>query len=259
MAEKTPALDIEGLTVVRGKTTALDSVSLTVPRGQITGLLGPSGCGKTTLMRAIVGVQVIASGSIRVLDLPAGSRKLRSAIGYVTQAPSVYDDLTIRQNLNYFRKILGAPASDVDRVLAETDLVSRADALAGSLSGGQLSRASLAVALMGTPELLVLDEPTVGLDPLLRNDLWAIFHSLRDAGMTIIVSSHVMDEAVRCDDLVLLRDGEILASGTPDELLARTGTASVEDAFVALVGSRSPEHKHAHHQKPRHLQGEERS
>ncbi|WGD38686.1 ABC transporter ATP-binding protein [Lysinibacter sp. HNR] len=245
------AIKIDNLTVIRGKVTALNTVSLSVPRGRITGLLGPSGCGKTTLMRSIVGVQSLSSGTIRVLGLPAGDRKLRSEIGYVTQAPSVYDDLNVRQNLNYFRRILGAPESDVDRVLSATALEDRADALVASLSGGQRSRASLAVALMGSPRLLVLDEPTVGLDPLLRNDLWAIFHELRDNGMTIIVSSHVMDEAVRCDDLVLLRDGQVLSTGTPTELLASTGTTTVDDAFVTLVKNRA--------QKPTTSEGGDRS
>ncbi|PZT68893.1 ABC transporter ATP-binding protein [Streptomyces sp. SW4] len=232
----------EDVTVVRGPRTVLRSLGFTVPRGRITGLLGPSGCGKSTLMRAIVGTQAKVTGTLRVLGHPAGHPALRTRIGYVTQAPSVYDDLTVRQNLDYFAAILapGTAAAerrhDVDRVLADVDLTTHADALAGTLSGGQRSRVSLAVALLGAPELLVLDEPTVGLDPVLRRDLWALFHDLAaDRGATLLVSSHVMDEAERCHRLLLMREGEILAEDTPDALRTRTGADTVEEAFLRLV------------------------
>ncbi|MFG2523996.1 ABC transporter ATP-binding protein [Streptomyces sp. NPDC048527] len=231
------------LTVIRGPRPVLHALDFTVPRGQITGLLGPSGCGKSTLMRAIVGTQAKATGTLTVLGHPAGSVELRSRIGYVTQAPSVYADLTVRQNLDYFSAVLqpGRAAAahrrdDVTRVITEVDLTSHADALAGNLSGGQLSRVSLAVALLGAPELLVLDEPTVGLDPVLRRDLWNLFHSIAaERGATILVSSHVMDEAERCHRLLLMREGEILADDSPDALRAGTGAATVEDAFLHLV------------------------
>ncbi|MFF1396940.1 ABC transporter ATP-binding protein [Streptomyces sp. NPDC058287] len=230
------------LTVVRGPRPVLHSLDFTVPRGQITGLLGPSGCGKSTLMRAIVGTQAKVTGTLTVLGHPAGSAELRSRVGYVTQAPSVYADLTVRQNLDYFSAVLqpGRAAArrrdDVARVITEVDLTSHADALAGNLSGGQLSRVSLAVALLGTPELLVLDEPTVGLDPVLRRDLWNLFHSIAaERGATILVSSHVMDEAERCHRLLLMREGEILADDSPDALRTGTGAATVEDAFLHLV------------------------
>ncbi|MFF4044425.1 ABC transporter ATP-binding protein [Streptomyces sp. NPDC001816] len=235
------AVHAEDLTVVRGPRTVLHHLRFTVPRGQITGLLGPSGCGKSTLMRSIVGTQAKVTGTLDVLGRPAGHPTLRSRIGYVTQAPSVYDDLTIRQNLDYFAAILDpghAPAErrqDVARVLADVDLTSHADALAGNLSGGQRSRVSLAVALLGTPELLVLDEPTVGLDPVLRRDLWNLFHDLAARGATLLVSSHVMDEAERCHRLLLMREGRILADDTPDALRTRTGTDTVEAAFLRLV------------------------
>jgi ABC-2 type transport system ATP-binding protein len=241
-APPTPAVRAEGLTVVRGPRTVLRSLEFTVPRGQITGLLGPSGCGKSTLMRSIVGTQAKVTGTLEVLGRPAGHPTLRTRIGYVTQAPSVYDDLTVRQNLDYFTAILtpGRSTSDrrqeVDRVLADVDLTSHADALAGNLSGGQRSRVSLAVALLGTPELLVLDEPTVGLDPVLRRDLWTLFHSIAaDRGATLLISSHVMDEAERCHRLLLMREGEILADDTPDALRTRTGSETVEAAFLHLV------------------------
>ena len=199
------------------------------------GLLGPSGSGKTTLLRAIVGVQVFAGGTVDVLGHPAGSAVLRDRVGYVTQAASVYDDLTVRQNLKYFCSILGAPKTDVDRVIAETGLGTHANALVGSLSGGQRSRASLAAALLGSPQLLVLDEPTVGLDPVLRVELWTLFRALTKRGTTLIVSSHVMDEATRCDRLVLLREGGIIADTTPDELLTSTNTKDPETAFLTLI------------------------
>ncbi|WP_406007476.1 ABC transporter ATP-binding protein [Streptomyces sp. NBC_00637] len=238
-----PAVRAENLTVVRGPRTVLRTLDFTVPRGQITGLLGPSGCGKSTLMRSIVGTQDKVTGTLDVLGRPAGHPALRTRIGYVTQAPSVYDDLTIRQNLDYFAAILdpGRSAADrrhenVTRAIADVDLTSHADALAGNLSGGQRNRVSLAVALLGTPELLVLDEPTVGLDPVLRRDLWNLFHDIAAGrGATLLISSHVMDEAERCHRLLLMREGEILADATPEALRTRTGADTVESAFLHLV------------------------
>ncbi|MEU6668551.1 ABC transporter ATP-binding protein [Streptomyces sp. NPDC046727] len=238
-----PAVHADDLTVVRGPRTVLHHLRFTVPRGRITGLLGPSGCGKSTLMRSIVGTQAKVTGTLNVLGHHAGHPTLRSRIGYVTQAPSVYDDLTVRQNLAYFAAILdpGRAAAErrhqhVTQAIADVDLTSHADALAGNLSGGQRGRVSLAVALLGAPELLVLDEPTVGLDPVLRRDLWNLFHDLAATrGTTLLVSSHVMDEAERCHRLLLMREGEILADGTPDALRTRTGADTVEAAFLRLV------------------------
>ncbi|WP_328398012.1 ABC transporter ATP-binding protein [Streptomyces sp. NBC_00390] len=232
-----------GLTVVRGDRTVLRDLDFTVHPGRITGLLGPSGCGKSTLMRSIVGTQAKVTGTLEVLGRPAGDPALRNRIGYVTQAPSVYDDLTVRQNLDYFASVLLPGRSNRDirhdhvtRAIADVDLVSHTDVLAGRLSGGQRSRVSLAVALLGTPEVLVLDEPTVGLDPVLRRDLWNLFHRLADEhGTTLLVSSHVMDEAERCHRLMLMRDGEILAEDSPDDLRTRTRSETVEAAFLHLV------------------------
>jgi ABC-2 type transport system ATP-binding protein len=206
-----------------------------VQRGAVTGLLGPSGSGKTTLMRAIVGVQVVEGGETTVLGLPAGAPELRSRVAYVTQAPSVYGDLTVEENLQYFASILGRDGGRVREAAEAVDLGDRLGQVVGTLSGGELSRVSLATALVGEPELLVLDEPTVGLDPVLRRDLWAMFHGLADKGIALLVSSHVMDEAERCDELVLMRDGVIVAASTPQELRERTGRDDLEKAFLALV------------------------
>ncbi|MGH3316656.1 MAG: ABC transporter ATP-binding protein, partial [Nocardioidaceae bacterium] len=199
------AIQVRDLRVRRGGREVLRGLTFDVPTGQVTGLLGPSGCGKTTLMRAMVGVQSNVAGDIEILGEPAGSPSLRRRIGYVTQAPSVYRDLTVRQNLQFFATVLSAGRDSIDRAIEYVDLGDHADAMVGRLSGGQSSRASLAVALLGSPDVLVLDEPTVGLDPVLRRDLWALFHRLAESGVTVLVSSHVMDEAERCDDLVLLR------------------------------------------------------
>ncbi|WP_129665493.1 ABC transporter ATP-binding protein [Phytoactinopolyspora endophytica] len=230
------AVRIRGLRVVRGARAILDGFDLDIRRGSITGLLGPSGSGKSTLMRAIIGVQKIAGGEVDVLGSPAGSAGLRTRVAYVTQAPSVYTDLTVRQNLRYFADVLGAPHADVDRAIGQVDLGDHADKLATNLSGGQFSRVSLAVALLGRPELLVLDEPTVGLDPVLRQELWDMFAEIAADGATLLVSSHVMDEAQRCNDLVLLREGGVLlAHDTLANLLERTGAADAEQAFLHLV------------------------
>ncbi|HET8593945.1 MAG TPA: ABC transporter ATP-binding protein [Intrasporangium sp.] len=233
------AVVIEGLRVVRGRRLVIPDLSLDLPTGQVVGLLGPSGSGKTTLMRAIVGVQVVEAGSVTVLGHPAGSPPLRREVGYVTQSPSIYGDLSVRDNIRYFGRVVGltgsALAEAVDRTLTEVDLTSHADQLVQDLSGGQESRVSLAAALVGRPALLVLDEPTVGLDPVLRRDLWALFRRLAGAGHSLIVSSHVMDEATRCDRLVLLREGAVLADLAPDELLAQTRTTDPDAAFLALV------------------------
>jgi ABC-2 type transport system ATP-binding protein len=231
-------VEIDGLDVRRGGKPVVRGLSAALPPGQVTGLLGPSGCGKTTLMRAIVGVQRVAGGTVTVLGAPAGSPALRSRVAYVTQAPSVYADLTVGENLRYFARVLGEPHERVGEALRAVDMHGDADQLTGTLSGGQRSRVSLACALLGSPELLVLDEPTVGLDPVLRRDLWALFHRLADAGASLLVSSHVMDEAARCDRLMLMRDGELVAQTSPDELRARTGEQDMETAFLRLVEER---------------------
>src|SRR3954453_10003824 len=229
------AVVVTDLVVDRGPRRVLDRLSFAVPAGQVAGLLGPSGSGKTTLMRALVGVQKVRSGQVTVLGAPAGSAALRARVGYVTQAPSVYADLTVRENARCFAALHGAGAAAADAALADVGLADAAGQLVRDLSGGQRSRVSLACALVGRPELLVLDEPTVGLDPVLRVELWGRFHGLALGGATLIVSSHVMDEAGRCDRLLLLREGRLLSDSTPAELRTRTGTDDLEEAFLALV------------------------
>ena len=222
--------------VDRGGREVLHGLTFQIASGSITGFIGPSGCGKSTLMRSIVGVQIVRGGRVTVLGLPAGSAPLRQRVGYSTQFPALYADLTVTENLRYFAALLRAPAGDVDRVTAAVELDSHRAALVSQLSGGQVTRASLAVALLGAPELLVLDEPTVGLDPVTREDLWLLFHRLRAGGaVTLLITRHVMDEAGRCEELLLMRDGRILTQSTPDEIRRRTGTPDLEQAFLRLV------------------------
>jgi ABC-2 type transport system ATP-binding protein len=225
----------EDLEVRRGGRAVLRGLDLEVSAGVITALVGPSGCGKTTLMRTVVGLQAVSGGSVSVLGQPAGSASLRPRIGYAPQGTSVYLDLTVAENVRYFGACLGAPREDVDRVVDEVDLASYAGQLAGSLSGGQRSRVSLAIALLGRPDLLILDEPTVGLDPVLREQLWKLFADLAGQGITVLVSSHVMDEAERCQDVLLMRDGRLLAQASPAALKERTSTDNLDAAFLSLV------------------------
>jgi ABC-2 type transport system ATP-binding protein len=232
---RVPAIEIEHLRVARGRTLVLPDFSVRVEAGTVTGLLGPSGSGKSTLLRAVVGVQIVESGRVEVLGLPAGTPALRSRVGYLTQAPAVYGDLTVQENLAYFARVLDASPARVGEVIAVVGLGGLERRLVRTLSGGEHSRVSLATALLGEPELLILDEPTVGLDPVLRRDLWATFKNLAAAGTTLLVSSHVMDEAGRCDRLLLMREGELLADETPASLRERTSRESLDDAFLALV------------------------
>jgi ABC-2 type transport system ATP-binding protein len=228
-------IEIRDLHVRRNGRLILPGISLDIRRGAVTGLLGPSGSGKTTLMRTIVGVQIVERGDVRVLGLPAGMPALRRRVAYVTQDPSVYLDLSVRENMRYFARVVGASPQHVEQAVATVGLEEHADQVVRNLSGGERARASLAAALLGEPELLVLDEPTVGLDPLLRRDLWQGFHDLAARGVTLLVSSHVMDEARRCDELLLLREGRIVATGAPAALLDETRTDDLEEAFIALA------------------------
>jgi len=235
------AIEVRDLVVVRGHKEVLHGIGTSVATGGVTGLLGPSGSGKTTLMRAIVGVQKVRSGSVTVLGQPAGSAALRSRIGYLTQAPSVYADMTVRENVRYFASLYkGVTRADADRAIADVGLSDAANQMVGSLSGGQFSRASLACALVGKPDVLVLDEPTVGLDPVLREELWRKFRELAASGVTLLVSSHVMDEAGRCDRLILIREGRIIADDTVDAVRRAADTHDLDEAFLRLIRAQEP-------------------
>jgi ABC-2 type transport system ATP-binding protein len=233
-----PAISIDHLRVVRFKRPALQDFSVKIARGTITGLLGPSGCGKTTLMRCIVGTQIVtgpAKGTVTVLGQPAGSPALRRRVGYMPQDPTIYNDLRIVDNVRYFASLYGFDNSAADTAIERVGLTDHRTAFCGNLSGGQRTRASLACALVCQPELLVLDEPTVGLDPVLRADLWEQFHDLARGGTTLLVSSHVMDEADHCGDLLLMREGCLVAHTTPTQLREDTGCTSLEDAFLSII------------------------
>jgi ABC-2 type transport system ATP-binding protein len=236
-----PAILVDGLRVRRGGKPVLHDLSFPVASGRVTGLLGPSGCGKSTLMRSIVGVQVVEAGRVEVLGEPAGARPLRSRVGYLTQAPSVYGDLTVGENLRFFGRVLGVREGRAEETIETVALGPYADQVVSSLSGGQRARVSLATALLGEPRLLVLDEPTVGLDPVLRRDLWATFAELAAAGTTLLVSSHVMEEAEHCDELLLMREGRLLAVETPEGLRRRTGRRQLDEAFLALIEAEAGE------------------
>ena len=230
-----PAITIERLRVVRGKTAAVQDISVRIARGTITGVLGPSGSGKTTLMRCIVGTQIVASGTVTVLGHPAGSAALRRRVGYMPQDATIYDDLKVIDNIRYFASLYGMDAQAAEEAVGAVDLQDQRGAYCANLSGGQRARVSLACALVGHPDLLVLDEPTIGLDPVLRVDLWQKFTALAAAGTTLLVSSHVMDEADRCADLLLMRDGRLLAHTTPSRLREDTECTSLEEAFLSII------------------------
>jgi ABC-2 type transport system ATP-binding protein len=244
MATGEPVARARDLVVRRSGHVILDRLTFSVGQGRVTGLLGPSGCGKTTLMRTLVGVQRITAGQVSVLGLPAGHPALRARVGYSTQDPAVYPDLTLTENLRYFGTVLGLRkrqlTETITRTISDLDLTGLEGRVVGTFSGGQLARVGLAVALLGSPDLLVLDEPTVGLDPVLRHDLWTMFHRLAGSGVTLLVSSHVMDEAARCDYLLFMREGRFLAEATPREILARTGAGDLEDAFLRLAAHPHP-------------------
>lgn len=229
------AVAVRHLSIRRGGLDVLHQVSFHIEQGSVVGLIGPSGSGKTTLIRSVVGLQAITSGEVHVLGTAAGSASLRDRVGYMAQSSSVYGDLTVEQNVRYFVRILGYPKSEVSRVIKQVDLEPQRHQIVEKLSGGQQTRVSLAIALIGRPALLVLDEPTVGLDPVLRRDLWALFRALADGGVTLLISSHVMDEASHCDQLLLLRSGRLIANDAVRNILKSTGTRDVESAFLRLV------------------------
>jgi ABC-2 type transport system ATP-binding protein len=230
-----PAITIDHLRVIRGKLRAVQDICVRIARGTITGLLGPSGSGKTTLMRCIVGTQIVTGGSVTVLGHPAGARQLRQRVGYMPQDPTIYDDLRVIDNVRYFAELCGTERQAADEVIDAVDLRTHRTSRCANLSGGQRTRVSLACALVGRPDLLVLDEPTIGLDPVLRVELWEQFDAIARRGTTLLVSSHVMDEADRCGDLLLMREGQLLAHTTPEQLRKETGCTSLEEAFLSII------------------------
>jgi len=265
MMNSSPAVSIAGLRVKRGKVQVFDGLDLDLAPGRITGLMGPSGCGKSTLIRCVVGIQNVQGGTVTALGLPAGTPSLRRRVSYSSQQASVYTDLSVGENVTYFTRLYGLAASEADRVITAVGLADQRGQRADDLSGGQLTRTSLAIALLGTPELVVLDEPTVGLDPVLRAELWGIFRDLADQGITLIVSSHVMDEANRCDDLLLMRAGRIVAHTTPANLLLESGKSDPDEAFLELIRRDAAEPRHlldtpdeAPDTAPRHAQEDQR-
>ncbi len=229
------AIEVKDLRVERGGNLVIPQLDVTIPSGSVTGLLGPSGCGKTTLIRCMAGIQITERGHVTVLGEPAGTAVNRARVAYVTQSSSVYPDLTIRQNLDYFAALCGSSQADVERALEQVGLADRGGSITGELSGGQRTRVSLAAALLADPDVYLLDEPTVGLDPVLRRDLWKVFNELAAQGRTLLVSSHVMDEAGRCDRVLLMRDGELIFDASPDELRSAAGTNDLEQAFLVLA------------------------
>lgn len=234
------AIEIKNLTVVLGGGfEALKDVSVDLPAGKVIGFIGPSGAGKTTLIRSIVGRQRITKGSVKIFGQPAGSAVLREQMSYMTQETSVYSDLTACQNLRYFAVMSGMKRREANKaaadILREVDMTGHADQLVQDLSGGQKQRVSLGIALIGHPKLMILDEPTVGLDPVLRDQIWELFRKLSGKGTTIVITSHVMEEAGRCDDLLLIRRGRVLAHDSPEEFRKKTRSQTVEDGFLKLV------------------------
>lgn len=232
----TAAVEFERLSVERGGRMVLEALDGSVGAGKVTGLFGPSGSGKSTLIRAIAGVQKRVHGSLTVLGGQPGSAAVRRELGYMTQAPSVYEDLTAAENVRYFAAVRGG---EVGNVIERVGLAPQAHQLVRDLSGGQRARVSLAAALVASPRLILLDEPTVGLDPMLRRELWSLFKELAAEGATLLVSSHVLDEGRHCDELILLRVGRIIAQLPPAELIARAGTPDLDEAFVRLIEAAS--------------------
>jgi ABC-2 type transport system ATP-binding protein len=234
-----PAVEARDVRKRFGDVTALDGLTLSIRAGEVYGLLGPNGSGKTTFIRALAGLIQPDEGDVRVFGASPRDAVASGAIGYMTQAAALYAELSVEENLRFFAELEGVTdvAARVDDALRHVDLVDRRKAIVGTLSGGMKTRVSLAATLLHRPRLLLLDEPTVGVDPALRREFWQHFRSLASEGVTILVSSHVMDEASRCDRLGLIRAGQLLAEGSATELIARAGTPDLESAFLALSGA----------------------
>jgi len=233
MADETYAVEVDRVVKRFGSLCALDGATLRIRRGEVYGLLGPNGAGKTTLIRALVGLVVPDGGTVTVLGRPARNLDVLARVGYMTQQAALYPDLSAEENVAFFAAIHGAHHG-VREALEFVELWDRRGSVVSSLSGGMRTRCSLACVLAHKPDLLLLDEPTVGVDPLLRVQLWNRFQRMAADGTSILVSSHVMDEAERCDRLGLIRFGRLLAEGTVPELKGKAGVDRLEDAFLKL-------------------------
>jgi ABC-2 type transport system ATP-binding protein len=232
-----PAIRAVGLQKTFGPIRAVDDVTFDLAPGHIYGLLGPNGSGKTTLIRLLTGLAHATKGTAEVLGTSMPSRTTLGRIGYMTQSDGIYPALSAGENVRFFASMYGVASNDaVDEALSVVDLADRRDSLTGTLSGGQRRRLSLACAIVHRPPVLFLDEPTVGVDPLLRVQFWSYFRTLAEGGATIVVSSHVMDEADRCDELLFVRAGKVIARGSGAELRERSGTTDLEQAFLGFAG-----------------------
>lgn len=235
------AIRATGLVRTFGKVRALNGVDLTVRGGEILGLLGPNGSGKSTLIRVIAGLLRPSAGTVTVLDQRIPSRAVAARIGYMTQAAAVYEDLTPRENLIFFGRLYGLARADARQQAGELieriDLIEKADVPVHQLSGGMRQRTNLACALIHRPDLLLLDEPTVGTDPRNRRSLWDYFYDLNRSGATLLVSTHIMDEVERCHRVAMIEQGRIIAAGTPQELRRAAGVGTMEEAYLAFSGA----------------------
>ena len=235
---ETYAVNIDGVSKSFGSFMALNGVTLRVRKGEIYGLLGPNGAGKTTLIRLIVGLLEAQAGTVTVLGQRMPNVPVLRHIGYMTQAAALYPALSVEENVRFFAAINGAEEGVKD-ALELVQLYDRRKSVVSTLSGGMRTRCSLACAVVHRPELLLLDEPTVGVDPELRVQLWEDFRRMAEAGTTIVVSSHVMDEADRCQRLGLIQYGRLIDEGSPADIRAKAGTQNLEEAFLALAGRRA--------------------
>lgn len=234
-------VSIRGVSKNFGAAEVLKNINLEIQQGEIFGLLGPSGAGKTTLVKELAGLDVPSAGEIEVFQERMPALHLIEKLGYMAQSDALYMDLSARENLEFFSALYGLKKKErKQRIVEVMELVQLSDHLGkqvSNYSGGMKRRLSLAIALLHQPELLILDEPTVGIDPVLRKSVWEAFHQLKDEGKTLIVTTHVMDEAEKCDRLGLMREGRLIAVGTPEELKQETHSSSIEEAFLVYGGA----------------------